>query len=516
MSKFSFLFLLFLIPISIYGVEDSILNCDQFSASWWQPFTWFNEIDQDLYNACVIIMAEDISIESKKLKILSLYNPNEHVFNYEFVNKWNDNLDIEIKPGVEGIVMNNLTYIKNGFFIFSAITPSVLLSDQKNTHVIPFNPNLKVDYGYEIKIPDDEVSNKYPNFTSNGYCKEEYNLKSESESFDLFVDKDKKVGEALGKEIQLDLKDQGEHTLDGLYNVKVEIDAKYTQWEEFCCSYDSESGACTKYCHECSAQAGTQTLSDQLILIDFKNVSIEQPNMNIAQVIIDGVNEDLTASVTIDGIDKLQRYNFNNWYVMTNYRSQLIYLYPPINYLQLKAIENTVPRYQDLFLNKTENVFTFKTSPENKAIFLDYNGFFFNNTIKMNLTYKHFTYLDVLFDKWWYEYDDEVNIAPYIFREKTRCKNCSVLIDNVKIGYGNVSKTIKSNSLSPELSVSFIYKEDVDCVSISYEGDEEHYPSNTCIKIPHEPIFIKYLWWAWSFFISVSLIVIMLRFAYKR
>jgi len=147
---------------------------------------------------------------------------------------------------------------------------------------------------YDILEPESKLVPSYPSFTPKGFCKEEYKIINHSGSFDLFVDKNKKVGENLEKNIQLNLSDQGNHTLDGLYDIQVGIQGIYTQWRAFCCSWN-DKGFCTKFCHECDQHYKTEMLLEQLILTDYKQVSIEQPEMNLTQVNTTGFNEDINA-----------------------------------------------------------------------------------------------------------------------------------------------------------------------------------------------------------------------------
>jgi len=511
MIRFLIFFLILSTPL-INGVEqDSILNCDQFSSSLWNPYTWFDNARSELYQACTFILNKNIPIGNKKLEILSLYNPDNNKFNYDFVKEWNKDLNINFSLNVEGIEKINKTYIKNSFFKFTSVEPSVKLEDKKNTYIIPYNPNLKVDYGYEIQVPENQTMSQFPDLTNKGYCKEEYYLINSSGQFDLFVDKTKSIGLDLGKYIPLNLTEQGEHSLDGLYKIDSKIKADYFDWRSECISYDKK-GNCIDYIYFCDIISSSQTLTDQVILTDYKSVSIEQPQMDILNISITGINKDLTARISIEGLNHLQRYNFNNWYVKTNYYSKLIYLYPPINYLQLLAIKNDKPRYTDLFLKKENNTFIFKTTPNNKNIFLDYNGFFFNNTIKANLSYKHFSYVDLVFDNLWYSYGDNVTVYPYILRNETYCKNCEVVLDKLRINYYNESKMIDSNDLSQKSSVSFIYTKDVDCISVYYQGDENHYGSEKCFKIPLKPKLIDYFFNFYWMFIGFSILALIVRY----
>lgn len=508
------LLLLILFPIIHGAEEDSILNCDRFEAPWWNPFDWFNDLRGDLLIECNNIIAnQTLDINNKKLKILELYNPNQNVFDYKFIDTWNENLEMNLSLDVDGVEKHNQTLIKNAYFVFSAINPSVRIKGEDNYLIIPNNPNLKVDYGYELIMPKNEKAKKFPNFTLKGFCSEDYELVESSGRFDLFVDKAKQIGTDLGKDIDLNLTEQGSHTIDGLYDVKVSIKGTYYQWREFCSDWGDNG--CIEWDYECDEFYRTEIIPEQLILTDYKDVSIEQPIMNIAEVKVEGMNEDLTATVTIEGLDALQRYNFNNWYVMTNYLSKIIYLYPPINYLQLEAVKQSEPRYQDMFLEKVNNSFVFSTTPANKNLTFEYNGFFFNNTINLNLSYKNFTYPDLVFDTYWYKNKDNITVYPYLFREKNRCKNCSILIDNVQIIYGDINKVVKTNEYGLKTSVSFIYNKDVKCITISYEGDVNHYPSNKCIDIPEEPVSISYLIWAYWFLIAVAIVIIIAQFAFK-
>lgn len=512
--RWSLLLIFLLFPISINGTEDTILNCDRFEASWWNPFDWFNDLRDDLLIECNNILNNpNLDTHNKKLKILELYNPNSHVFNYEFIDTWNEDLEINLSENVEGVEKHNKTYIKNAFFVFSALNPSVKINDSQIYQVIPNNPTLKVDYGFETILPENEKAKKFPDFTLNGFCSEKYELTETSGRFDLFVDKAKQIGQDLGKDITLNLTEQGTHTIDGLYDIKVSIKGTYYQWRKFC--VDWGDNGCVEWDYECDELYKTEIIPEQLILIDYTVVSIEQPVMDIAEVKIEGINEDLTATVTIDGLNQLQKYNFNNWYVMTNYISRINYLYQPINYLELEAIKQEEPRYEDMFLKKVNNSFVFSTTPANKNLTFQYNGFFFNNTIYMNLTYKNSTYPGAVFDDIWYKDGDNITVYPYLFREKTRCKNCSVLIDNVKIIYINLNKEVETNQYGLKSSVSFIYDKDVKCITIYYEGDEEHYPSKKCIDIPDRPIMIDYLIWLYWFLVGAAILIIIAKFGWK-
>lgn len=512
--KWLLIFFIFLFPTIIFGAEDSILNCERFEASWWNPFSWFDDMRSELYDECQFILNnQNLDIHNKKLRILELYNPNEHMFDYTFVDTWNEDLEINLSENVEGVEKHNSTIIKNAYFVFSALNPSVKLQEKENFLVIPNNPNLKVDYGFETILPEDQEADEFPDFTLKGFCEEEYELVESTGKFDLFIDKTKQIGEDLGKEIDLNLTEQGSHSIDGLYDVKVSIKGTYHQWRKFC--DDWGEGGCLSWDYACDEFYKSEIIADQIILTDFKEVAIEQPVMDILNTTIEGLNENLTAKVTIEGLDTLQKYNFNNWYVMTNYISRINYLYPPINYLQLEGIKQTEPRYEDMFLDKEDNTFIFSTTPANKNLTFKYNGFFFNNTININLSYKNFTYPDLVFDDLWYNDGDNITIYPYLFREKNRCENCSVLLDKVRIMYDETNEEIITNEYGLKSSVSFIYKEEEDCVTIYYEGDENHYPSKKCVDIPDRPSTISYLIWFYWFAVGVAILTIIAKFALR-
>ncbi len=504
------LLILFLLIPSSFAIEDSLLGCDKFASSWWNPFDWFDNAEQDMYDYCKQILNDNsLTISQKKSKILNLYNKDPNIFDFDFVKLWNKDLKIDLTENVEGVNKYNSTLIKNAFFVFTVLEPSVILEDQKNTLVIPYNSTLYVDYNYTIDMPLYEEAKKWPDFTLKGFCKEEYSLVSDKGVFDLFINKDKQIGSDLSKEISLDLLEQGQHTLDGLYTIEATIKGIYHQWRQFCASWGEEG--CLSYDYVCDQFYKEELILDQVIITDYKNISIEQPLMNFTYINITGLNEDIIVRIGFDGLDKLQRYNFNNWYVMSNYLAKLVYFYSPINYIQLHAINNPEPLYNSSFLKKEGEVFQFKSYHGIKNVSLDYNGFFFNGTITKKLEYKNFTYLDLYFDGFWYKYGDEVIVYPFIFREKNRCENCSVVLDKVKLTYDDEIIYVDSNAIDKKSSKNFIYKEGLDCIMVYYEGDENHYASSKCVEIPQENLIFTQLKWYYFAFVAFSVIAFAIR-----
>jgi len=111
---FVFLFLLILSPAG-FCEEDTILNCDKFTADYWNPFSWFDDARSEMYDRCIYFLEQDVDVRTKKLNILSLYNLNPHEFDYGFVDTWNEELDIEITENVTDIDFVNKTLIRNAF-----------------------------------------------------------------------------------------------------------------------------------------------------------------------------------------------------------------------------------------------------------------------------------------------------------------------------------------------------------------------------------------------------------------
>lgn len=504
------LLILFLLIPNSFAIEDSLLNCDKFSGSWWNPFDWFNDAEQDMYNYCQQILDDSsLTIPQKKLKVLNLYNKDPNVFDFDFVRLWNKDLEIDLSENVEGVQKHNSTLIKDAFFEFTILDPSVILEDQKNTMVIPYNSTLHVDYNYTVDLPLYEEAKKWPDFTFKGFCKEEYSLVSDKGTFDLFIDKNKRIGSDLEKNISLNLLEQGQHTLDGLYTIEVSIKGVYHQWRQFCADW-GEHG-CIEFDYVCDEFYKDEIIMDQVIITDYKNISIEQPQMNFSYLNITGLNEDITVDVGFDGLDKLQRFNFNDWYVISNYLAKLVYFYSPINYIQLLAINNPEPLYNSSFVQKKGESFVFQSYPGLKNISLDYNGFFFNGSITTELKYKNFTYPDLYFDGFWFKPGDEVKVYPYIFREKNRCEDCSVVVDKVRLSYDDQVVYVDSNAIEKKSSKSFIYKEGLDCIMVYYEGDENHYASSKCVEIPQEELIFTQLKWYYFAFVAASIIAFALR-----
>ncbi len=509
-------FLLLLIPTITYAYDDSILNCEQFEGDWWNPLDWVEDTNKLLLLECDSIMLEEISDRSKKIKILNLYNQDINTFDYEFVNKWNNDIEIDLSLDVQDIIKNNQTLIKNAFFLFSTLEPSVNLKDTINRYVIPFNPNLNVDYGYEVFMYADIINLDYPDVTGNGYCSEVYTLKKNESSFDLFTDKIKSIGTNLGKDINLTLDEQGSHSIDGLYSINVEIFADYTKWSAYCAK-TNDNGFCVKKYYECDGYAKDRTFSDQIILTDYKEVVIEQVVLKISQVNITGFNEKITASVFIEGVDSLQRYDLNGYYKKTNFFSNLNYLYEPYNYIELEALENDNILYQSSAIKKDNEMFTFPLLRGIKNITFEYSGFYFNNTIITNLSYKNFTYPDLFFDSLYYSNGDNVTIYPYIKRENFKCKNCTIVSgDNVKIQYGDINVLVSANSDTSESKVSFIYDESIDCISVYYPGDENHYSSQRCFKITKLPVILEITIYMFYAYICFSFVFLGIRYQISR
>jgi hypothetical protein len=377
MQKIYFILGIFLLFLFQSPVVFS-LDCKQISSA-----------NQDV---CKEILNSDLSLEEREMIILNLDYQSSFFPDHDYI--FDRNTDLEIKEAPNDVDIQEKKYIKSAWAKIFAIMPSIQYDGELYS---PKESSILTGFNYEIDIPNNYYSSKYPR-TSKGDCKRKYYLEEKNAINRVYVN-----NRYIGKGELVDILLTRNSKIKVMYDIYVKIKIKHYEWDKDCI-WRSFKGRCVKYVYDCEYDY-TEYRTERVSITDTLNMKLYDNNL-FAEVspvkIYDSItNYKLNYSDSINVNLKNSDYSFNKYIYNLNYS------FAPYYIVNLVAKDYNQEIISNLFSGN--NLLTVKNAKNCKLEAFD----FFSVLEKDCETNYEDLNLSIKTDKFKYIFGDKINIKIY-------------------------------------------------------------------------------------------------------
>jgi len=284
---------------------------------------------------------------------------------YAFIDAYNSKIIVS-EPS-DNATLFSKDIIKDAWVKILTISPSLLY---KELIFVPGSVNVRAEYGYNIKIPDNYETSD----TSADVCRIIYSLDSKSEILDILLD-DEIL--ASGKQVSINVEQNS--TLKAQLGITAVIRADESTWYKYCCA--SSDGSCTKYCYDCRYESTNyitenMNIEDSIIIKKYEEqpsakVQFIQRYFNSTKGLINKSNN--TGIILSVG---------NSSFEQTEFEYYARFSEKPHYFLMLEAVDKEAVKIRNMIL---DNPYFFVASEQNCTV--EYFNFFNNRLEACNTTY---------------------------------------------------------------------------------------------------------------------------------
>jgi hypothetical protein len=308
-------------------------------------------------NYCNEILELDLNESELDLVLSSLLYTNSNYPNYEFIEEYNENLEIEDAP--DNTTIYDSTYIQDAWFSFLAVYPSVYENDILYTTE---NISLLSAYDYEVELPSG---------TASGDCRTYYSLPSNSANVYYYLN-----GDLLGVEDNYIISEDGTITSELEIYVTIAITHYQIEVEE----YQYYIGGRIYYRDTCE-YSHTSYEYDSLTINEDKEITFykKQPYLDIT--ITNQYKDTTKGNYTVSNYSYLI-ISFNNSHLEKQaYYYDLVFEKKPYYIAYLRANPTNQISISNLFFSEE----TFYVSDTTNCSLYAYN-YFYNYSSECDLT----------------------------------------------------------------------------------------------------------------------------------
>lgn len=359
-------------------------------------------------NQCINITNSNIN-ESQKDKLLSalLYNYTKYP-NHEFI--FNYNTNIKVNSSINNLTIINSTYIKNAWLSLLTVMPSIL-ENNNNFSVNAFSksvlfvPNIAFvlsEYNYEVYVPENYVSNGYPE-TLNNDCKTIYTLVENTSNFNVLVNNENQGSLKLNP-ISIN---QDSIIKDNLV-INTNIKQDNYKWERYCTA--TRRGRCIRWAYRCIFSS-TDYLRDTVNLQDSINVKYYNIHPIVNVNLLDYYHNITKLYYNASNYDRFTISFSNSSYKEQKYTYSLEFTKKPFYIAVLKANKVNIKKAENLIAGLNNTLFV---KDINNCKLNSFNHFFsFNNNCNLVLVKEEDEKFEVV--KFEYNILDWVRLIVLIF-----------------------------------------------------------------------------------------------------
>lgn len=334
--------LLFLVVPSVFS-----FNCDYFSNSLLrQDCLALNQTDEDL--------------------IAGLIYTRTSRPDYAFIDAYNSKIIVSEPPANATLFSKDI--IKDAWVKILAISPSLLY---KGLIFVPGNVNVRTDYDYNIKIPDNYETSD----TGADVCRIIYSLDSKSEILDVLLD-DEIV--ASGKQVSINVEQNS--TLKAQLGITAVIRADESTWYKYCCA--SSDGFCTQYCYDCRYES-TNYITENLNIEDSVALKMYEEEPSAKVQFIQRYFNSTKGLINKSNNTGIILSVGNSLFEQTEFEYYARFSEKPYYFLMLEAVDKEGVKIRNMIL---DNPYFFVASEQNCTI--EYFNFFNNRLEACNTTYQ--------------------------------------------------------------------------------------------------------------------------------
>lgn len=276
-----------------------------------------NSISPSNYESCMEILNSKIPENEKELLISNLEYKNQFFPDHDYIFDQNSKLEFDIEP--EGTKIYNKEFIKEAWMNIFAFMPSILYND---TLYVPNKTTIQTGFNYELEIPENYYSPRYPK-TKNRDCKTKYYLEEKEAENKVYVN-----GQYQEEGDLFDININKDSEIKSIFNIDVEVRIKHYRWKKYCSSR-RDDGSCRRYKRKCKYR-DSEIKKENLQIIDIQKVKLYENNLvaNIKPIdSYDGITKlklNKSDSVRIDFANAL--YEFDKYSYSINYSKPPYYV----------------------------------------------------------------------------------------------------------------------------------------------------------------------------------------------
>ncbi len=317
---------------------------------------------------CNNLLSENISQEQQDQLLANIVYNYTNFPDHNFILQYNS--QIKVNSSIENLSIKNSTYIKNAWVSLLVIMPSVL---ENNILYVPSNTFALSDYNYNLIIPQNYVSNNYPN-TLNGNCKTTYTLNQNNSILNIKVN-----SQVQGNNKLQSITVNQNSTITSELSANIQIKQDNYRWQRYCSSY--RRGICVQYNFKCS-YSNTNYLNDNVDIQDSINVSYYNKEPYAEAKVIDSYYNTTQVQFNAFNYSNLA-INFQN----SNYNEKL-YIYDvvfskkPFYFITLEAHKANIKNINALLVGYNNTLYINNIN----GCSITASNFFYSSNFNCNLT----------------------------------------------------------------------------------------------------------------------------------
>jgi len=371
-----------------------------------------NSISSANYESCMEILNSDIPESEKELLISNLEYKNQFFPDHDYIFDVNSKIDLKSAP--EGIEVYEKEFIKSAWADIFALMPSVLYG---NILYVPEKTSIFAGFNYEIEIPENYYSPRYPN-TKDGDCKTKYYLRENEAENKIYIN-NQYAGK--GDLIDINIKDDSEIKI--VYKINVGIKIKHYEWDRYCSSR-RDDGSCRRHSERCEYDY-TEIKNEELEITD--KLDVKKYSNNLFAEIEPLNSYGGTTKLSLDYSDSIKVSFEDSEYSYHKFVYSIDYSKPPYYINTLIAKDYNQEKLVNLF--KEENSLVIKNIRDCKIFAFDFFNVIENNCNSESQSLEFFIKTNKL------KYDKGEEIKVNIFPRDV----------SVQISYGDEVKTAKGS-----------------------------------------------------------------------
>lgn len=338
---------------------------------------------------CNSIQNTNLSQTDKDLLISDIFNTNKTTPNFDFIYRWNSNLNILNSP--DGKTYSSGT-INGAWVKIISLMPSII---ENNTLYSSNAGKLLTAYNYNYQLPSG---------TASGDCKTYYSLSSKTEKLNVYINNNP-IGQdkltAFNNLNQENLNFKSELVVNLKYKIDHYINKRY------CSRYDSH-GRCTRYSYRCEF-SNTNYKTDILTINDQLNARLYQNNPASSFKVLDKYRGITRGVLEASNYSNLILSFNNSEYEYSRYIYSLNYSLP-YYVLTIKAEPIEIMSFNNIHIDRQNSSFYFTVADASNCK-IKLNDFFNSRIFPCDLSFNEINF-SIKTDKT--NYFDNNTIKVYI------------------------------------------------------------------------------------------------------